>query len=155
MHQNDITPVCFKFTLKWKVKISTVSISKSKHGLSMYISPDYLVAVASPRGGQGGHVPPLENLVPPVCPPHLRFLHLSLHLSLSSGAPHQTAVPPLCPPRIKSLVTPLLSWTFPFTCQILILAQVCFLSSTKPGSCIGIKFEIILLLWTKEMLGKK
>ena len=65
----------------------------------------YSRAVASPRvGGQGGACP-LENIVPPV-----RFVMLNnfkiLHLSLSSGAPHQTAVPPS--PRIKSLVTPLL-----------------------------------------------
>ena len=54
------------------------------------------VAKGGGGGGQGGTCP-LENLVPP-CAPHLRYLHLSLHLSLSSGAPHQTAVSPLCPP---------------------------------------------------------
>ena len=54
-----------------------------------------------------GHVPPLENLVPPRVPPIWDLWCKILHLSLSSGAPHQTAAPPLCPPRIKSLVTPL------------------------------------------------
>ena len=46
-------------------------------------------------------MPPLEKLVPPVWPPHLRFLHLSLHLSLSSGAPPIKLLCPLVPPQNK------------------------------------------------------
>ena len=51
------------------------------------------------KGGPGGHVPPLENLVPPVCPPIWDLWCKILHLSLSSGAPHQTAGPPCAPPE--------------------------------------------------------
>ena len=65
--------------------------------------------MASPRGGQGGGGAraPLENLVPPVCPPSEICDAKFCICHYLVVPPHQTAVPPLCPPRIKSLVTPL------------------------------------------------
>ena len=52
-------------------------------------------------GARGGHVPPLEKLVPPVCPPIWDLWCKILHLSLSSGAPPSKCCAPLVPPQNK------------------------------------------------------